>query len=443
MLSRTRRSAPAAALALLAAGALAACSGGGSSPGGSDAEGGPVELEFWNPEADEAVVSALEASIADYEAENPDVKVNLVTVPWSDIYTKWQTALQGGNAPDVTLGSAAFATSLNEQGVLQPLDDVVEAIGGDGVWADTATSLVDLSTTPDGEYFALPYSTNAVVLWYNKPMLEAEGLEPPTTWDELESAAAAMTHDDQYGILVPSSTSYVTSQGLYSLILSNGGDVVDRDDPDTVIFDEPETVEALEFYGDLAQYSPPGSGGYDRPEAQAAMTTGKLGMFIYGSWMQSALDAAGPEVAEQFGVVPVPSNGDGAGAFMGNMTAFSFNTTEHPEEARDFLAHLMDPEAYEDFVLVNPASFVPVLTEVHESETYLGNEKVVAQEELQAAIRTTLPDAWVFGLPNPHAGEWEGLNLVAQAATAVIEQGADPQDAATQVADEMRESIGD
>lgn len=438
-----RRRIVAVSLAFVLAGALAACSGGDPSAPGADAQGEAVELEFWNPETDAGVVSVLESMIAKYESDHPDVKVNLVTVPWSDIYTKWQTALQGGNAPDVTIGSAAFAASLQAQGVLQPLNEVVDAIGGEDAWSDTASSLVEMTKTPEGDHFALPFSNNAVVLWYNKPMLEAAGLEPPQTWDELEAAAAAMTHDDQYGILIPSSTSQVTTQSVYSLIRSNGGDLVARDDPETVIFDSPETVEALEFYASLAKYSPPGSGGYDRPEAQAAMTTGKLGMFIYGSWMQAALDAAGPEVAEQFGVVPVPSNGDGAGAFMGNTTLLSFNTSDHPEEARDFITYLLEPEAYEDFIVVNPSSFIPVIDAVHESESYRTNEKVVAIEDLLDAVRTTLPDSWVFGLPSPHAGEWEGLNLIAQAATAIIEQGEDPQVAATRIADEMRQSIGD
>lgn len=440
MARRTRRYL-AASLSMLIAGALAACSGASTSDGGTDSSGsGAVELEFWNPETDEGIISVLETMIEKYEADNPEVKVNLVTIPWSDIYTKWQTALQGGNAPDVTIGSAAFAASFQAQGVLEPLNDVVAKIGGEGAWSDTAASLVALSKTPDGDYFSLPFVNNSVVLWYNKPMLEAAGLEPPTTWDELEAAAAAMTHDDQYGILIPSSVSQVTTQSLYSLILSNGGDLVDREDPDTVIFDAPEAVEALEFYSSLAQYSPPGAGGYDRPEAQAAMTTGKLGMFIYGSWMQGALEAAGPEVADQFGVVPLPSNG-GAGAFMGNLTLFAFNDTEHPDEAKDFLSYMLDPASYEEFVLLNPSAFIPVLSEVQNSATYLGSDRVAAQKELLDAVGATLPNAWVFGLPNPHAGEWEGLNLVAQAATAVIEQGEDPQAAATRVADEMRDSI--
>ncbi|SFN60762.1 ABC transporter substrate-binding protein [Mycetocola miduiensis] len=427
----------AASVALIMVALGTGCSNSGSESQTAD---GKIELEFWNPETDEAEVEVFEKIISAYEDDNPNVDVKLVTIPWSDIFAKWQTALQSGNAPDASIGSVAFGASFQEQGVLEPLNDVVDAIGGEAAFADSASSLVDLSKTEEGDWFTLPLVHNSVVLWYNKPMLEAAGLQPPKTWDELEAAAKAMTHDDQYGILIPSSTSQVTNQSLYSLILSNGGDIVDRDDPNTVTFDEEKSVEALEFYSSLAQYSPPGSGGYDRPEAQAAMTTGKLGMFIYGSWMQSALDAAGPEVAEQFGTVPVPSNG-GAGAFMGNLSVFAFKGGEHPEETKDFLSYFYDPKNYEELILVNPTSFFPVLGEVQDSETYQSNEKVVASAELIEAVKTSLPDAWIFGLPNPHAGEWEGLNLIAKAATAVIEQGKDPQEAAAGVADEMRDTI--
>lgn len=426
----------AVAAAFTVCGVMTGCTDGGSGSG----SGGNVELELWNPETDEAEIAVFESMIDDYEADNPDVSVKLVTIPWSDIYTKWTTALQGGNAPDASIGSITFASSFQAQGVLEPLNEVVEGIGGEEAWSEPASSLVELSKD-GGDYFSLPYVNNSVVLWYNKAMFEEEGIEPPTTWDELEAAAKALTHDDQYGILAPSSTSQVTSQSLYSLILSNGGDIVDREDPTKVTFDSPEAVEALEFYTSLAQYSPPGSGGYDRPEAQAAMTTGKLGMFIYGSWMQSALEAAGPEVVEQFGAVPVPSNEGAGGAFMGNLALFAFKG-DHPEETKELLQYMYDPERYEDFVLLNPSAFIPVLDAVENSDTYLNDEKVASQAELLEAVKTSLPNAWVYGLPSEHAGEWEGLNLVGKAATATIEQGMAPEEAAKQAADEMRDTIG-
>ena len=160
----------------------------------------------------------------------------------------------------------------------------------------------------------------------------------------------------------------------------------------------------LRFYTSLAKYSPPGAGGYDRPEAQAAMTTGKLGMFIYGSWMQSALEQARPEVANNFGVVPVPTNGGDGGAFMGNLSLFAFKSSEHPKETKDFLAYMYDRDLYREFALLNPSAFIPVLAEVQGDASYRDDERVKGQKELLDAVEATLPNAWVFGLPNPHGG---------------------------------------
>src|SRR5262249_38376576 len=144
-------------------------------------------------------------------------------------------------------------------------------------------------------------------------LLKKAGLQVPQTWSELLAAAKTLTKDGVYGILMTSSKSYVTQHTFYSLMLSNGADIVDRTTGQKIIFDSPETVETLKFYKELAQYSPPGAGGYDRPEAQAAMTTGKIAMFIYGSWLGGPLNEAG--VLQQFGVAPVPHN-KGKGAFM-------------------------------------------------------------------------------------------------------------------------------
>src|SRR5262249_19820621 len=155
------------------------------------------------------------------------------------------------------------------------------------------------------------------------------------------------------GILMTSSKSYVTQHTFYSLMLSNGADIIDRTTGQKIIFDSPETVETLKFYKELAQYSPPGAGGYDRPEAQAAMTTGKIAMFIYGSWLGGPLNEAG--VLQQFGVAPVPHN-KGKGAFMGNLTLIAFKAAKHKAEGKMFLAYLMKDENYVRYLLTDPAS---------------------------------------------------------------------------------------
>jgi multiple sugar transport system substrate-binding protein len=400
-----------------------------------------VTIDVWNPETGEAVLAALDEMATKFEAENPNIQVNLVTVPWGDIYPKWQAALEAGDPPEVSISSAAYAATLNEQGVLEPLDDVVANLGGDGVWAPTAASFVDMAKK-DGSYFQLPFVQNSVLLWYNKQLLADAGIEPPTNWDELRAAAESLTKDGVYGILVTGSKSHVTQHGLYSLMLSNGGDIVDRETGETVIFDQPETVEALDFYADLAQFSPPGSMGYDRPEAQAAMTTGRIAMFIYGSWLGGALQEAGTDVFDQFGVVPVPVNQGPGGSFMGNATLVGFKDADQVEAGKRFLEFMMRDDNYVKWLVADPTSYIPVTAGAQQSPEYLDNEKVKMSQHVIDAAYAGLPNAWVYGLPNPHAGEIEGQNIIAEAAANVL-AGMDAQAAATQAADEIRAIIGE
>src|SRR6202034_899470 len=63
-------------------------------------------VDFWNPDTGEDSVRALETTIAGFEREHPNTKINLVNIPWGEIFTKWQTGIQSGDVPDVSIASA-------------------------------------------------------------------------------------------------------------------------------------------------------------------------------------------------------------------------------------------------------------------------------------------------------------------------------------------------
>ena len=400
---------------------------------------GEVTVDFWNPDTGEAVVKVLQEDIQGFEKEHPGIKVNLVNIPWSDIYTKWQTGVQSGNLPDVSLASAAFGATFNAEGALEPVDDVVQQMGGESAFAPSAKSFVEMCKE-NGSFIDLPYVHNSVVLWYNKDLLKKAGLAVPQTWTDLVAAAKALTKDGVYGILMASSKSYVTQHTFYSLMLSNGADIVDRKTGQKVIFNSPETIETLKLYKELAKYSPPGAGGYDRPEAQAAMTTGKIAMFIYGSWLGGPLTEAGPEVFSAFGVAPVPHN-KGEGAFMGNETVFIFKAAKHKAEAKMFLEYLMKNENYERYVLTDPSSYGPVTKAAKDGAAYKNSPQVKAVQNVIDAFEAELPNAWVYGMPNPHAGEIEGLNILADVVGRVVLDNVSAETAAKDGATKIEEIV--
>jgi multiple sugar transport system substrate-binding protein len=401
-----------------------------------------MTITIWNPEDTPGADSSLAAYAKGFEALHPNVTVQVTTIPWGNIYTKWEAAIQSGTTPDLSFGSVTYATSFNSEGVLAPLNPVVKALGGDKIWANTAQSIVKMSKDSKGNYFTMPWVNNSVVLWYKKSMLKAAGLQPPKTWAELQSDAAAMTKNGNYGILTPSASADVTDQTLYSLILSNGGDVLNRSNPNQITFNDPKSVQAIQFYKTLSQYSPPGSGGYDRPQAQAAMTTGKLGMFIYGSWMAGALQQA--HVFNQFGVTAVPggpANNGKTGSFMGNMTLMMFKNSKHAAMAQKFAEYMYQTKNYVKWMVTDPGSYLPVLAAAQKSPSYTDNSLVKSEKAVVDAAFAGLPNAWVYGMPSVHAGQFEGVNVIAQAAGDVIDKGESAQQAADAVAQQMKTLI--
>ena len=394
-------------------------------------------LRFWNPEDSPEAIAMLDSMIANFEASHPGVRVELTTIPWGDIYSKWMTAIESGTTPDVSLASAAYARSLYSVGALEPLTDVIP----EDFFADSAKAFVDVHTAEDGEIVGMPYVQNCVVLWYRKSSFEKLGLEPPKTWDEMLKDAELLTGDGKYGMLVTASRSHITQQCFYSLIMANGGEITDHETGTQNLFNSPQNVETLEYYNKLAQFTPPGSLGYERPDAESAVATGLIDMFVYGSWLGGALLASAPDVYNDFAVAPVPGNNGARGSNMGNLDIVVFKNSPNTELAKEFVLFLMDNENYLPWVTSNPTSYMPVTKAAQESPDYYENENVVAAKDIIDVVMQELPYAWVYGAPNPNAGQLEGLSTITYAVTRTLLEGMDPAESMAVTAEEVGEVL--
>ncbi len=189
---------PLGALALVACGALllTACSGGASgagtttAPGASATAAAPAEKvsitysDFISNGGNEANLATI---VTAFEAANPDITVDVKTMPYADYFTALQTDVAGGTAADVFDIEYATYASLSKAGVLAELPGVDAAA--------YKPSLVQAYQT-DGKQYALPSSFSTVVLFYNKALFDAKGVAYPTaswTWADEQAAAAKLT----------------------------------------------------------------------------------------------------------------------------------------------------------------------------------------------------------------------------------------------------------
>ena len=136
---------------------------------------------------------------AKFNAEHDNIEVVVDCVSWNDIYTVVNTRVANGEAPDL-LNIDVFA-DYQADGLLLPAKDWVS----EETYAKFYPSFLEQSVV-DGTVWAVPDLASARALYYNKDILEAAGVEVPTTWDELDAACAKLkdagitpiTADDAY-----------------------------------------------------------------------------------------------------------------------------------------------------------------------------------------------------------------------------------------------------
>jgi multiple sugar transport system substrate-binding protein len=187
----------------------------------------------------------------------------------TDFFPKIQTTLAAHNPPEFVPRSAfARVVTLASLGVLEPLNDVLDAIGT----TDFVPGSLDQYKS-GSDYFGLPLDKVTIAFWYRTDLAQQASLKLPTTWDELLAFAKALTTGGMYGFTLPYGRTALTNQYLFVLLRQNGGNIVDPDL--NVVFDSPATVQAVEFMAELAQYSPPASASYGSPEVVTSFTSGQ------------------------------------------------------------------------------------------------------------------------------------------------------------------------
>jgi multiple sugar transport system substrate-binding protein len=164
----------------------------------------------------------------------------------------------------------------------------------------------------DDLYLIPGIHTDTVMLFYRKDLLDAAGIEVPTTWDEYVEAAAALTAGDVAGsAMVGANDVSAFLVDWYSRFQGMGGTLVTGSKGDgtmEVHFDSPEGVAALQNMIDLLPSSPSAVTTYGFTEALDQFMAGKVAM--WPAWTAIAGPLFGPEspVADTVAVALVPAD---------------------------------------------------------------------------------------------------------------------------------------
>ncbi|MEW1708854.1 extracellular solute-binding protein [Microbacterium sp. NPDC089190] len=290
--------------------ALTACAGGGSA--------GATSFSFLVNQENTTIPELLTSLSTDQcKAENDAQPLQVETVPQTQLDQKLQL-LAGQNAlpAQYAAGNApALTKELAQGGQVLDLDKTLTDLGVIDQIEPAAISTIEQLY---GGFNVLPYQYNIEGVWYNKQLLADNGIDVPSTWDELSAGAAKLQAAGVQPFSASGEQGWPITRLISGYIFRDlGPDALQKVADGDAKLTDPEYVAAAQAVADLGAngYFGQGVGSIDYDTAFNTFLTGKAAFFYMGSWALAnfADESANQIGSDNIGFMPFPDVAGGAG----------------------------------------------------------------------------------------------------------------------------------
>jgi len=434
--------------------AVALVLGGCSADGGDTADADTVTVVYSKTDSFTALDTLLTQAKEQFEAENDGVTIDLQPITATDDEYKTRLQLSLGSAdtaPDVFYEDTFNVRSDVEAGFLLNLD---EYVADWDEWEMFDEAAKTAGQGEDGSVYALPLGTDTRVIWYNKNVLDAAGIEvpwQPESWDDILDAAAKIKASQPdvvpFNMYAGTGTGEGTvMQSFYELLYGTGDGVgLYDDDEGKWVVESPGFVDALTFLETLYSegYAVTPDRALDPNVWQAVFgemfPQDGLGATVEGSYTPSFWEEGGsyewPEYGDVMGVALFPTQDGqepGGVSMSGGWTLAASAQTDVPDLAFEFLTTVLNQENSLWYAINNAQ--IAVRTDVAADPTYLEANPFVGPVSEAVAVTHF----------RPANSDYPQISVAVQQATeAVITGQQTAAEAAAAYDDAVRRIVGD
>lgn len=269
-------------------------------------------LRFWHFWSEPSQKKALKTLVERFEKEN-SCKVILTDLSWNDGKTKLMAAFNSETAPDVLELGSDWIAQFSSAGVLRNLSS-------DSVNLSRFAPFCIPPTLFEGNSYALPWTTDTRVMFFNKDLLKRAGLSetPPVNTDELLTACEKIQKlGDVYGFGANGSDAHRLYKKILPFIWSEGGSVISSDGTPTLNL--AQNISAVETYCKLAKQ------GFTETQRQLddAFLRGKIGFWFSGAWLLDKIKKENPALNYGVELIPAMPNGESSSFAGGEYLAIN------------------------------------------------------------------------------------------------------------------------
>ena len=371
---------------------VAACA---STPASNSAEltSGPISIWY---STNEQEVAWAEAVVEKWNAEHPDEKVTAAAIPsGKSSEDAIGAAITAGNTPCLVYNTAPAAVpAFQKQGGLVNISTTFD--DGESFVTERSGEAADGFRSPDGDLYQIPWKANPFMLYYNKDVFEAAGLDAEnpslSTYDEVLTAAAAIKSSGaaDFTLYPPASGDYTNALfDFYPFFLANSGGTQLVDDGKAA-FSSPEALETLEFWKSLY------AGGYSSAEAYSGdawagpFADGVSALGIAGPWGAGAFDGK-----VNYGIVPLPTAegtpADATYTFGDSKNVGLYTSCENKQTAWDFAKFSMDAD--NDLSLLEATGQFPIRGDINDvAGDFLAESPVLSTFAASVPLTVDVPN---------------------------------------------------
>ncbi|MBO2518445.1 MULTISPECIES: ABC transporter substrate-binding protein [Limnochorda] len=274
------------------------------------------------------------------------------------------------------------------------------------------------NNTIDGRLVALPWFTDAGLLYYRADLLEKYGFSgPPATWEDLTEMARVIQEGER-AAGNPSFWGFVwqgnryeglTCDALEWQVSFGGGTIIEPDG--TISVNNPRTVEALKMARSwVGTISPPGVTTYAEEEARAIFQSGNAAFMRNWPYAYALAQAEDSPVRGKVGVAPLPSGGAGSAAALGGWSLMVSRYSRNQEAAAWLVRYLASYEEQKRRAI--EGSFNPTIEALYDDADVLAASPFMGQ----------LYDVFINAVPRPSAVAGERYNEVSTAYFTAVHQ---------------------
>ena len=247
-------------------------------------------------------------------------KINVVTVPFSDLYQKILTDMATRtNSYHAFVFAPQWMVDYITAGYLE---DITDRVKGDAAlqWNDIAPFFRDFSASYAGRIYTIPLDGDFQMVYYRSDQLARAGLQPPQTWDDYLKVARALHKKDlngdgraDFGSCIAKKRNAQSYWMVWSVaaayLQSRGTSQGSFFDVQTLrpLTNNAAFAEALRIYVETGRYGPPDELNWDVGDSRAGFVTGRCGLSVdWGDIGTLAIDPKTSKVQDKVGAVSLP-----------------------------------------------------------------------------------------------------------------------------------------